>query len=264
MNALNPSVGLIYRVFEKIRLFTNISTSFETPTSTELVNRPDGAGGFNPDLNPARAVEYEAGMRGYINPMLTFDIAGFIIRTKDELIPFQVPDTPGQDYFRNAGSTIHRGGELTFRFSPASFIDLSASLTYINAYYKNFLVKGTDYAGNKIPGISKIHGVAELKLHQKEGLYFSFLTQSYGKMYVDDANSAATTPYLLCDIGIGHEGFSFGTRQVKRIILSGGISNLFNNHYITSVSVNAAANRYYEPGPGRTFYLNARVDFGIR
>jgi iron complex outermembrane receptor protein len=263
MNALNPSIGLIYGLFSNISCFANISTSFETPTSTELVNRPDGAGGFNPDLNPARALEYEAGIRGFINPLIKYDLAAYIIQTKDELIPFQVPIAPGQDYYRNAGSTIHRGGELTFRFLPFSFIDFSTSLTYIDAFYKNFIVKGNDYAGNKIPGISQVHEVAELKLHYPKGFYFSFLMQSFGKMYVDDANSAITSPHTVFDLGLGHEGLSFGKKQVKRILISGGISNLFNIHYISAVTVNAAANRYYEPGPGRTYYLNARFDFGI-
>ena len=33
--------------------YVNVSTSFETPTTTELVNQPDGSGGFNPDLGSA-------------------------------------------------------------------------------------------------------------------------------------------------------------------------------------------------------------------
>ncbi len=264
MNALNPSLGLIYRIFNFVSFFANVSTSFETPTSTELVNRPDGAGGFNPNLNPARALEYEAGLRGVINPLLKYDIAAYIIQTNDELIPFQVPATPGQDYYRNAGSTSRRGGELSFRFLPFSFMDLSYNLAYIDAHYKEFVVKGFDYSGNKIPGISGIHQVAELKLHPGKGTYLSFLAENHGKMYVDDANSATSNPHTTFDLGLGHEGLSFGQSKQFKLILSGGISNLFNANYITSVTVNAAAGRFYEPGPRRTFYLNARLDFGIR
>ena len=83
-------------------------------------------------------------------------------------------------------------------------------------------------------------------------------------MYVDDANSATAGPHTLFDMGMGHSGLKFGKNQVKRIVISGGIANLFNSHYITAVTINAAANRYYEPGPGRTYYLNARFEFGIR
>lgn len=264
MKAMNPSIGIIYRILESIRFFANLSTSFETPTSTELVNRPEGAGGFNPELNPSRALGYEVGFRGFINKSVTYDLAAYFIRTKDELIPFQVPEVPGQDYFRNAGSTLRRGGEMTFRFRPVSILDLSTSLTITDAFYKKFVIKGTDYHGNKIPGISRIHGVAELKLHHPQGPYFSLLMQSFGRMYVDDANSATANQHTLFDIGLGHDGIRFGRNKVKTIILSGGISNLFNIKYVSSVSVNAASNRYYEPGPGRNYYLNARFDFGIR
>ena len=264
MHALNPSVGLIYALFKNSGLFANITTSFETPTSTELVNRPDGAGGFNPGLSPSHAVEYEAGFRGTINPIFTCDFALYLIRTTDELIPFQVPAVPGQDYYRNAGSTLHRGGELTFQIKPVSLIDFNASLTYIDAFYKNFVVNGIDYSGNRIPGIGRVHEVAELKLNGANGLYFSFLAESYGRMYVNDANSESAKPYTTFDIGVGHKGFSFGKKQQMKVMLSGGISNLFNKHYITAVTVNAAANRYYEPGPGRTYFINARFDFGIR
>ena len=42
-------------------------------------------------------------------------------------------------------------------------------------------------------------------------------------------------------------------------------SNLFRFISIfTEVTVNAAANRYYEPGPGRTYFINVRFDFGLR
>jgi iron complex outermembrane recepter protein len=264
MKALNPSFGLLYHLFNSLSCFANLSTSFETPTSTELVNRPDGAGGFNPNLNPARAIEFEFGLRGFCNPMLKYDIAVYHIQTRDDLIPFQVPTAPGQDYYRNAGSTIHRGGEITFRFLPFSFIDLSTCLTYTNAYYNNFIVDGTNYSGNKIPGISQLYDVSEIKMHDRNGLYFSLLMQSFGKMYVDDANSESADPHIVFDLGLGHQGLRFGKKQVKRIILSGGISNLFNRHYITTVTVNAAASRYFEPGPGRAYYLNARFDIGIR
>jgi iron complex outermembrane receptor protein len=264
MKALNPSIGLIYLLAKNVRIFGNLSTSFETPTSTELVNTPEGAGGFNPDLNPSRALGYELGLRGFIKAMLTYDLAAYVIHTKDELIPFQVPSAPGQDYFRNAGSTLHRGGEATLRFVPFSFMELTASLTYTDAVYKDFVVNETNYSENSIPGISLVHGVAELKLSQSKGYYLSLLLQNFGKMYVNDANSANTDHYLLMDLGLGSGAIGLGMTNLVNIYLSGGISNIFNTKYVSSISVNAAAERYYEPGPGRTFFVNARFDFGVR
>lgn len=262
MKSLNPSIGFIYKILKDFRFFANVTTSFETPTSTELVNRPDGAGGFNPELNPSHAIEYETGIRGHLNTGITYDLTAYLIHTSDELIPFQVESAPGQDYFRNAGSTIRKGGELTFRFRPVSILELISVLTYIDAYYKDFTVKGDDYSGKKIPGVNRFHYASELKLHKKDGLFFSIMMENFGKMYVDDSNSENTKIYALVDLGLGHEGLKFGRQWMKSLILSGGISNLFNIKHITAVTVNAAASRYYEPGPGRTFYVNARFGFG--
>ncbi len=262
MQALNPSFGINYSITPKLRLFANLSTSFETPTSTELVNRPSGSGGFNRNLNPSRAIEYEGGMRGSVKSLITYDIALYIIHTKNELIPFEVPDFPGQVYYRNAGSTIHRGGELTVRFIPASFLDFNTSLTYTNAFYKVYAPAGIDNSGNKIPGVNRVHLTDELKLHSSSGLYFSVLMQDFGKMYVDDVNSASTSNYALFDIGLGSEGITFGKEKYFKLIMSGGISNIFDINFITSVTINAAAARYYEPGPGRTFFLNFRLEIG--
>jgi iron complex outermembrane receptor protein len=262
MHSLNPSFGISYSISPKLRLFANISTSFETPTSTELVNRPDGTGGFNPDLNPSKAIQYETGFRGAVGNLITYDFAMYIIHTRNELIPFEVTDNPGQVYYRNAGSTIHRGGELTFRFSPLPFLDLNSSFTYTNAFYKNFVAGGIDNSGNKIPGVNRIHISEELKLHSSKGIYLSFLMHDFGRMYVDDANTASTPNYALFDIGLGHEGVAFGKEKYLKLIISGGISNIFDIRYITSVTVNAAASRFYEPGPGRTFFVNIRFEAG--
>jgi iron complex outermembrane receptor protein len=263
MNGLSPAVGIVYRPIKFLNCFVNISTSFETPTSTELANRPGGVGGFNPDLYPSRALEYEAGLRGSVSPVFQYDLTGYIINIKDELIPFEVlPDAPGgQDYYRNAGSSVHRGAELALSYLPIPSLKASVSFTYIDAYFKNYVVKGIDYSGNKVPGITPIRLAAELTYYTPVRLYVSVLMQSFGKFTANDANTAYVNPHTVFDMDIGHDGISFGKDKKIRLILSGGISNIFNLHYISSVTVNATADRYYEPAPGRSYFLNVRLAY---
>jgi len=40
------------------------------------------------------------------------------------------------------------------------------------------------------------------------------------------------------------------------------VSNVFDEEYNASVTVNAFGNRYFEPAPGRSFHLGARVTLG--
>ena len=49
---LNPKIGVLYSPADSVNLYGNFSTSFETPTTTEFINNPDGSGGLNPDVDP--------------------------------------------------------------------------------------------------------------------------------------------------------------------------------------------------------------------
>src|SRR5882762_9288155 len=59
MRALSGSIGLAVTPSDALTVYGNIGTSFETPTTTELTNRPSSAGGFNPTLQPQTATNYE-------------------------------------------------------------------------------------------------------------------------------------------------------------------------------------------------------------
>jgi iron complex outermembrane receptor protein len=41
-----------------------------------------------------------------------------------------------------------------------------------------------------------------------------------------------------------------------------GINNAFNHQYVSSVVINAARGRYYEPAPGRNAYLGISIGAG--
>ena len=50
---LSGNFGLSWLFGDQFVPYVNVSTAFETPTTTELVNKPDGSGGLNPDLGPS-------------------------------------------------------------------------------------------------------------------------------------------------------------------------------------------------------------------
>ena len=135
------------------------------------------------------------------------------------------------------------------------------SFTYIDAYFNAYEVKGMNYSGNKIPGITPVRMAAELSYDTPVKIYISVLMQTFGKYTANDANTAYVNTHTVFDLDIGHDGISFGNNKRTRLILSGGISNIFNLHYISSVTINATADRYYEPAPGRSFFINIRLAY---
>jgi iron complex outermembrane receptor protein len=73
---------------------------------------------------------------------------------------------------------------------------------------------------------------------------------------VNDANAASAPSFTVFNYRVG------GTALLGRPWLSPvlGIQNLFDRHYVGSVAVNAAgatvaATKFYEPAPGRTWYI---------
>ncbi|MDZ7735106.1 MAG: TonB-dependent receptor [Gammaproteobacteria bacterium] len=91
---LSPMVGLLWSPHRSINLYSNVSTSFETPTTTEFANPAGGgaAGGFNQNLESQTATNYEVGMKGIVPEWwsLTYNAAVFHIDVKNELVGIEL------------------------------------------------------------------------------------------------------------------------------------------------------------------------------
>lgn len=111
-SAVSPSLGVSYSFAShnaSALLFANVSTAFETPTTTELVNQPDGGAGLNAQVSAQRTRGLEVGARGVTNGAHV-DIAVFRLDVSDRLVPFQ--DESGRTFYLNAGGGVHRGIEF--------------------------------------------------------------------------------------------------------------------------------------------------------
>jgi iron complex outermembrane recepter protein len=257
MGALSPTAGFTVPLGPRISARGSISTVFQTPTTSELANRPSGAGGFNPALDPQRGVTLEGGIRLRSQGGSGAEVTLFQSRFTGELVPFEVPGSPGRVYFRNAGRSLHRGLESGgFVLLPWG-ITARGAYTFMVARFRRFEVDGHDLAGNRIPGIPRhrVEGIAAWRRRAPQRGPKDFVevrTVYQGSVPVDDRNTDAAESYALVDLRAG-----LGDWRRGRVALSsyGGVSNALDRRYTASVAVNAAAGRFFEPGPGRSFYL---------
>ncbi|MGB1114510.1 MAG: TonB-dependent receptor domain-containing protein, partial [Flavobacteriaceae bacterium] len=86
---LNPSIGMSYALAPRQRLFVNFSTSFETPTLSELTANPSGEVGFNSSLLPAKAINYEGGWKSK-SAKGSFELTAFYIQSTNEILPYEL------------------------------------------------------------------------------------------------------------------------------------------------------------------------------
>ena len=253
LDAVSPMVGILARISTSHSAYANVSSAFETPTATELGNQPSGAAGINRDLKPQRSTTYEVGIKGLGASGFQYNASLFATSVHDELIPFDIPSGGGRRYFRNAGRTSRRGAELGLGAAVRA-LDLGAAYSYANYRFTNFTVNGVDFSGNRIPGIPRqtLQATATLR-----GSLVTLVTEANfaDRMAVNDANSASSPGYALLNARI----VASGTLGRSGAELTLGAQNLFNTRYVSSVSVNAAAGKFYEPGSQRSVYIGVTL-----
>jgi iron complex outermembrane receptor protein len=254
LTAVSPMVGILARVSPLASIYASVSSSFETPTATELANKPDGSTGINPTLDPQRAWTYELGTKGFIAPIVSYDAAVFVARVRDELIPFEIPGGMGRRYFRNIGRTERRGIEVGLR-ADGRLLDAGLSYSYADYAFTDYEASGTRYDGKRIPGIPEHQAQASVTWSVRQ-FHSTIEGIAVGRTLVDDANSAAAPGYGIVNVRVGGAlSLPGGGRATPSI----GVQNIFDRRYVGSVSVNAAGGRYYEPAPGRTVFAGLTV-----
>ncbi|MDP9201489.1 MAG: TonB-dependent receptor [Gemmatimonadota bacterium] len=253
LDAVSPMVGILARLSTSHSAYANVSSAFETPTATELGNQPSGAAGINRDLKPQRSTTYEVGVKGVAASGLQYNASLFAAGVHDELIPFDIPSSGGRRYFRNAGRTSRRGAELGVGASVRG-LELGGAYTYANYRFTDFTVDTSHYAGNRIPGIPRQTLQASAALRSGVATFVTEGTVA-DRMAVNDANSESSPGYAIFNARI----VTSATLGRSAAELTLGAQNLFNTRYISSVSVNAAGGKFYEPGSQRSVYVGVTL-----
>jgi iron complex outermembrane receptor protein len=258
-NTLSPSIGLSYNV-ETARLFANLSTGLETPTTTELSNRPDGQGGFQ-DLNAENILAVEGGVAGeWIARRLSYDLAVFYQDIDDVLVPFQ-QQAFGPTYYRNQGAARHLGAEGSLQWRPVDLLSLQASYSYVDAVFTAGTIEGPDETtsldGNQLPGVPTHRLGATVQL-QTDPVRSSVTVQSIGTQYGDSKNTATIDGYTTVDLRLSSPGVSVADGAAITPFVA--LNNAFDARY-NNVVVNAFGGRYYEPAAGRHWRIGASLQF---
>ena len=257
MSAVSPSAGVVVGAGD-FELFGSIGRSFETPTTTELANRPSGAGGFNPDVEPQTGVTIEGGARGTIAGRAGVEATLFRTELEDGLVPFEVASDPGRTYFRNAARTHHTGWEVSVDGRVAEGAGVRLAYTRVDAVYDFYETESDVYTGNQVPGLAP-NRLDGLVVFQRGTGYLELRGLWQDDVPVDDAGSATSPSYFIADARLGIDGASLGEFRVAPFV---GVANLFDERYNSSVVPNAFGSRFFEPGPGRTYRIGLGVNWG--
>ena len=256
MSALSPSVGVAWMLTPRFSTYANVATAFETPTTTELANRPNGAGGINRDLSPQRVVATEVGARAPLGRFGSATLALFDARIRDALVPFEVPSAPGRQFYRNASRARQRGVEASASALLRPWALARVAATLVEARFAASDSAAGLVSGRRIPGVAPFRSDLSLTAGAGGPVHAEVLATMQSRTPADDANSAWAPRFTIVDANAG-----LAPRAVGAVALSASasLSNIFNRRYDTSVVPNAARGRFFEPGPGRTLTITVEL-----
>lgn len=270
MEAFSPSLGLSVPAGDAFNLFGSVGRVFETPTTSELSNQPDAAGGFSPDLDPLTGTSYEVGVRGRIGSVAAFEVTAYHTDLSDELVRFELEGFEDRSFYRNSGASTHRGVEATLSAASANGLFRGdVTYTHTDARFDDYVVevdgeevqlgKRPDASnGNRVPGVAPNR--AQAKFRVSPGPWWTELVVSHvSDVQVDDFNSAVAPSYSVVDLRAGLDELEIGGVTVSPWL---AVINALDEDYVASVAVNAFGNRFFEPGPDRSFQIGLRTAFG--
>lgn len=254
LHAVSPMVGLAARLSTFHSVYANVASAFETPTTTELGNQADGSAGLNRDLKPQYSTTLEVGAKGLALNRIQYDVSLFNTEVRDELIPFEVPGGNGRTYYRNAGKTRREGAEVALS-TDVGPVSLTTAYAFSNFHFRDFMNGDVQYAGNAIPGIPRHQMQAAATWHVRHAFVVGE-AQAKSRVFVNDANVASARGFAVFNVRTGATA-AFGRPWLSPVF---GIQNIFDRHYVGSVAINAsgattATTKFYEPAPGRTWYV---------
>ena len=246
INSFNPSVNFLYE-FDKIDVFANFSSGYETPTLNEL-SATSNQTGFNDDLKNIKSNTFEIGFANLKKDnIINYSIRLFNISTINEITPYQLND--GLVLYSNAGKTTKKGAEVEFNGKISDQLNFEYAASIGNYKFESFKFIENDFSNNLMPGIPKSQHNIKIKYKNESNFNLVVGLKRVGKMFSDNSNKTEIDGYSSINVKMSKNLNLFKTSITPFI----SIDNLFNKEYFDNIRINAFGSRFYEPAPGINF-----------
>jgi len=249
-----PVAGLLYKLTPALNIYASAARGFETPTLNELFYSGTGAG-FNFNLRPARSTHLEFGVKSTPFEGTRIDAALFQAKTRDELVVDA--SSGGRTSYRNAANTLRQGAEVSLDSQWSHGFSGRLAFTVLRAVYDGTV--GNVQDGNRLPGVPRATGYAELAWNEVQGRFGAALeAQASSRIYAEDTNSEQPAPgYATLNLRLQAAQQLQGWRFKQFVRLN----NLADRQYAGSVIVGDSNKRYYEAAPGRNWAAGVTVQY---
>jgi iron complex outermembrane receptor protein len=259
--SFSPRAGFVWRVGRTAQIYGNASHSYEPPLLLELT-APGQLQGNLSQLKAQKAWQFELGTRGDLAKRLGWDLSIYDIELWDEIQNVNVTPFPGAPFtiprFRNIDRSRHTGLEagvdLLLVEDIARRLGLGAAgdslrMRAVYTFSRFVFVDDPNFGNNDLPGAPRHFVRAELRYDHASGFWLApnFETVPRG-YFVNSQNDERTDAYTTFGTRLG---YTYKPWQLSAFVEG---RNLTDKTYTSSVVVDSANRRFYEPADGRAFY----------
>jgi iron complex outermembrane recepter protein len=187
------------------------------------------------------------------------ELTAYHSRVRDALVPFQLTNSDGREFFRNAGRTKQQGIEAAAQIRLTNSLRVATSYTFSDFSFIDDGLPNADFEGNELPGVPPHHATARVTWSNR-ALHVELEAEHTSSYYSADNNAETSRNPSATVLDLRLAGVPrIGSTRFEPFI---GLNNLFDERYFSSVVINAAGARYFEPAPGRNVYVGLSVSTG--
>jgi iron complex outermembrane recepter protein len=187
-NNFSGKLSVDYTGLENTLIYVSLSEGFKSGAFNSIAGTKTGA---ETPLDPELATQIELGIKSqWFDDRLRINAVLFDIDYED----LQVFHSVGFDVIvENAGQATSKGAELEVIALPVEGLELSASYSYLDARYDEFLSGGVDNSGNKLTRSPKnaytLSSSYSMPLGDAGELNFRLDYVNQGELYIAASNS---------------------------------------------------------------------------
>jgi iron complex outermembrane receptor protein len=238
-----PRVSL-GRILGRQNLYASVAGGLESPAFNEIDPQApyDTLTSLNPFLDPTYSTTYEVGLRGRLSDGLNYDVAGYWIDVKNDLVALD-----GGVYWSTAGKSRRKGVEGSIEWRPSERLTVSAMGTVSDNKYVEYANERGDFAGKRVAALPDWFGTGQVEFRITPQFKLHGGVESVGHLFADDANTQEADGWAIGNLGADWTTL-LGKTSVHVFAL---VQNVADARYTASVFINGVDDRFVEPGVER-------------
>jgi iron complex outermembrane receptor protein len=267
----NPQASMSYTVTDSGKLFVTFADRGRFPMLKDIYSASLGAGLPNPDLQPERSRNWNAGYSHTLKAGTVLQVVFFRSDLRNAIESVYVADPGGTNpatarcpnsriigycnTMTNIGNEVHEGVEFDVRSTPISRLTVNASYSYLN---RNIAYDFASHPIVSVPNTSisilptlpknKVVGTVSVRLPAQ---ILAIVNQRYESgILLQDTTYATTSPLFLPRSEAHGVTDLIGIVPIRsKMTVQAGINNLFDRNFYYTAGY---------PEAGRNWFLNFR------